>query len=75
VLFTTKRAFETAGQDSFMECWTFALIHSLHTFVAAVEGQLNVIKGDSLFLMDGSRWLVRDVKIRLYSGGEHRDTL
>ncbi|KAF8335029.1 uncharacterized protein EI90DRAFT_392664 [Cantharellus anzutake] len=40
----------------------FDLVYSFHTFVATVEGQANVMKGDSLFLMDDSNsywWLVR----------------
>ncbi|KAG8733300.1 phosphoribosylaminoimidazole carboxylase ade2 [Ceratobasidium sp. 423] len=43
----------------------FDLVYSLHTFVATVEGQANVAKGDSLFLMDDSNsywWLVRVLK-------------
>ncbi|KAG8817050.1 hypothetical protein FRC17_000078 [Serendipita sp. 399] len=43
----------------------FDLVYSLHTFVATVEGQANVVKGDSLFLMDDSNsywWLVRVLK-------------
>ncbi|CEL59744.1 Tip elongation aberrant protein Tea4 OS=Schizosaccharomyces pombe (strain 972 / ATCC 24843) GN=tea4 PE=1 SV=2 [Rhizoctonia solani AG-1 IB] len=43
----------------------FDLVYSLHTFVATVEGQANVSKGDSLFLMDDSNsywWLVRVLK-------------
>jgi hypothetical protein len=40
----------------------FDLVYSLHTFV---EGQANVVKGDSLFSMDDSNsywWLVRVLK-------------
>jgi hypothetical protein len=43
----------------------FDLVYSLHTFVATVEGQANVVKEDSLFLMDDSNsywWLVRVLK-------------
>lgn len=65
------------GQDEFMdeddssslsipnETIDFDLVYSLHTFVATVEGQANVVKGDSLFLMDDSNsywWLVRVLK-------------
>ena len=41
------------------------LVHSLHSFTATVEGQTNVVKWDSLFLMDDSNsywWLVRVLK-------------
>jgi hypothetical protein len=47
------------------EAIDFDLVYSLHTFVATVEGQANVVKGDSLFLMDDSNsywWLVRVLK-------------
>ena len=43
----------------------FDLVYSLHTFIATVEGQANVVKGDSLFLMDDTNsywWLVRTLK-------------
>ncbi|THV05646.1 hypothetical protein K435DRAFT_961099 [Dendrothele bispora CBS 962.96] len=43
----------------------FDLVYSLHSFAATVEGQANVVKGDSLFLMDDSNsywWLVRVLK-------------
>ena len=43
----------------------FDLVYSIQTFVATVEGQANVVKGDSLFLMDDSNsywWLVRVLK-------------
>ncbi|KAG8679607.1 hypothetical protein FRC08_016869, partial [Ceratobasidium sp. 394] len=43
----------------------FDLVYSLHAFIATVEGQANVAKGDSLFLMDDSNsywWLVRVLK-------------
>ncbi|KIY66193.1 hypothetical protein CYLTODRAFT_399105 [Cylindrobasidium torrendii FP15055 ss-10] len=43
----------------------FDLVYAFHSFAATVEGQANVIKGDSLFLMDDSNsywWLVRVLK-------------
>ena len=43
----------------------FDLVYSLHSFAATVEGQANVVRGDSLFLMDDSNsywWLVRVLK-------------
>ena len=43
----------------------FDLVYSIQRFVATVEGQANVDKGDSLFLMDDSNsywWLVRVLK-------------
>ncbi|KAJ7703317.1 hypothetical protein B0H17DRAFT_1157378 [Mycena rosella] len=43
----------------------FDLVYSLHSFAATVDGQANVVKGDSLFLMDDSNsywWLVRVLK-------------
>ncbi|KAF9460951.1 hypothetical protein BDZ94DRAFT_862770 [Collybia nuda] len=43
----------------------FDLVYSLHSFAATVEGQANVVKGDSLFLMDDNNsywWLVRVLK-------------
>ncbi|RDB20253.1 hypothetical protein Hypma_012584 [Hypsizygus marmoreus] len=43
----------------------FDLVYSLHSFAATVEGQANVVKGDSLYLMDDSNsywWLVRVLK-------------
>lgn len=43
----------------------FDLKYSLHSFTATVEGQANVVKDDSLFLMDDSNsywWLVRVLK-------------
>jgi hypothetical protein len=43
----------------------FDLVYSLRSFAATVEGQANVVKGDSLFLMDDSNsywWLVRVLK-------------
>ena len=47
------------------ESINFDLVYSLHSFAATVEGQANVVKGDSLFLMDDSNsywWLVRVLK-------------
>src|SRR5258707_4161537 len=43
----------------------FDLVYSLHIFVAAIESQANVVKDDSLFLMDDTNsywWLVRVLK-------------
>ncbi|THH32153.1 hypothetical protein EUX98_g2026 [Antrodiella citrinella] len=43
----------------------FDLVYALHSFAATVEGQANVVKGDSLVLMDDSNsywWLVRVLK-------------
>ncbi|KAH9887608.1 hypothetical protein C8Q73DRAFT_794614 [Cubamyces lactineus] len=43
----------------------FDLVYALHSFAATVEGQANVVKGDSLFLMDDNNsywWLVRVLK-------------
>ncbi|KAF7299293.1 hypothetical protein MIND_00878200 [Mycena indigotica] len=43
----------------------FSLVYSLHSFSATVEGQANVVKGDSLFLLDDSNsywWLIRVLK-------------
>lgn len=43
----------------------FDMVYALHSFAATVEGQANVVKGDSLFLMDDSNsywWLVRVLK-------------
>ncbi|CAG8597874.1 17481_t:CDS:2, partial [Racocetra fulgida] len=40
----------------------FSLVYALHTFNATVEGQANVVKGDSLSLLDDSNsywWLVK----------------
>jgi len=45
----------------------FDLVYSLRTFVATVEGQASVVKGDHLVLMDDSNsywWLVRVLKTR-----------
>jgi hypothetical protein len=47
------------------ESINFDLAYSLHNFAATVEGQANVVKGDSLSLMDNSNsywWLVRVLK-------------
>src|SRR5258708_18584840 len=43
----------------------FDLVYSFHTFVATVEGQANVMKGDSLFCSDEVTthyWSVRRLK-------------
>ncbi|ORY34860.1 hypothetical protein BCR39DRAFT_515181 [Naematelia encephala] len=43
----------------------FSLTYALHTFVATVEGQASVVKGDSLLLLDDANsywWLVRVLK-------------
>lgn len=43
----------------------FDMVYSLRSFPATVDGQANVVKGDSLFLMDDSNsywWLVRVLK-------------
>nr|GAT60953.1 predicted protein [Mycena chlorophos] len=43
----------------------FDLVYALHAFPADLEGQANVAKGDSLFLLDDSNsywWLVRVLK-------------
>ncbi|KAF7312146.1 Mitochondrial import inner membrane translocase subunit TIM44 [Mycena indigotica] len=43
----------------------FNLVYALHSFPADVDGQANVTKGDSLFLIDSSNsywWLVRVLK-------------
>ena len=47
------------------ESINFDLVYALHSFAATVEGQANVVKGDSLILMDDSNsywWLVRVLK-------------
>ncbi|KAF9813053.1 hypothetical protein IEO21_05789 [Rhodonia placenta] len=47
------------------ESINFDLVYALHSFAATVEGQANVVKGDSLVLMDDSNsywWLVRVLK-------------
>jgi len=43
----------------------FDMVYALHSFAATVDGQANVVKGDSLYLMDDSNsywWLVRVLK-------------
>ena len=43
----------------------FDLVYAFHSFAATVEGQANVVKGDSLYLMDDTNsywWLVRVLK-------------
>jgi SH3 domain len=43
----------------------FDLVYALHTFLATVEGQASVVKGDSLTLLDDTNsywWLVRVLK-------------
>ncbi|KAH9483226.1 Tip elongation aberrant protein Tea4 [Psilocybe cubensis] len=43
----------------------FDMVYALHSFAATVEGQANVVKGDSLYLMDDNNsywWLVRVLK-------------
>ena len=43
----------------------FEMVYALRSFPATVDGQANVVKGDSLFLMDDSNsywWLVRVLK-------------
>ncbi|CAK9784899.1 hypothetical protein CC85DRAFT_283871 [Cutaneotrichosporon oleaginosum] len=43
----------------------FGLIYARHTFLATVEGQASVVKGDSLLLLDDANsywWLVRVLK-------------
>lgn len=43
----------------------FDLVYALHTFLATVEGQASVVKGDQLTLLDDSNsywWLVRVLK-------------
>ncbi|THG98613.1 hypothetical protein EW026_g3614 [Hermanssonia centrifuga] len=47
------------------EAINFDMVYALHSFAATVEGQANVVKGDSLFLMDDSNsywWLIRVLK-------------
>ncbi|KAG7441600.1 uncharacterized protein BT62DRAFT_936914 [Guyanagaster necrorhizus] len=47
------------------EAIDFDLVYAFHSFAATVDGQANVVKGDSLFLMDDSNsywWLVRVLK-------------
>ena len=43
----------------------FGMLYAFHSFTATVEGQANVVKGDSLYLMDDTNnywWLVRVLK-------------
>lgn len=43
----------------------FDLVYALHTFVATVDGQASVVKGDAMTLLDDSNsywWLVRALK-------------
>lgn len=43
----------------------FALVYALHVFLATVDGQASVVKGDKLLLLDDSNsywWLVRVLK-------------
>lgn len=43
----------------------FALVYAFHTFVATVDGQASVMRGDSLVLLDDANsywWLVRVLK-------------
>jgi hypothetical protein len=43
----------------------FNLVYALHTFLATVDGQASVVKGDKLLLLDDSNsywWLVRVLK-------------
>ncbi|EPB84815.1 hypothetical protein HMPREF1544_08458 [Mucor circinelloides 1006PhL] len=45
----------------------FDLVYALHTFVATVEGQASVVKGDALILMEDTNiywWLVEVLKTR-----------
>ena len=45
----------------------FDLVYALHTFVATVEGQASVVKGDALILMEDTNiywWLVEALKTR-----------
>jgi hypothetical protein len=43
----------------------FDLVYALHTFVATVDGQASVVKGDAMTLLDDSNsywWLIRALK-------------
>ncbi|EOR04802.1 Tip elongation aberrant protein Tea4 [Wallemia ichthyophaga EXF-994] len=43
----------------------YSLVYALHTFLATVEGQASVVRGDSLVLLDDSNaywWLIRVLK-------------
>ncbi|WVN86938.1 uncharacterized protein L203_102113 [Cryptococcus depauperatus CBS 7841] len=57
---------EGSNSDSMPdECIDFSLTYALHTFLATVEGQASVVKGDSLVLLDDANsywWLVRVLK-------------
>ena len=49
------------------ELINFDLVYLLHTFVATVKGQVNIVKGDLLFLMDDMNsywWLVHMLKMQ-----------
>ncbi|KAI8589778.1 hypothetical protein BDZ88DRAFT_417309 [Geranomyces variabilis] len=51
--------------DDITEPIDFGLVYALHTFVANLEGQVCVLKGDSLDLLDDSNsywWLVKCLK-------------
>ncbi|KAJ1554197.1 hypothetical protein HK096_004616 [Nowakowskiella sp. JEL0078] len=53
---------ETVDQDEEID---YDLVYALHTFVANLEGQVCVLKGDSLELLDDSNsywWLVKCIK-------------
>lgn len=46
----------------------YDIVYALHTFLATVEGQASVVKGDQLTLLDDSNsywWLVRVSKTQL----------
>ncbi|CAG8748154.1 12588_t:CDS:2, partial [Racocetra persica] len=52
----------TSSPSTIEEEIDFSLVYALHTFHATVEGQANVVKGDSLSLLDDSNsywWLVK----------------
>ncbi|KAI9281198.1 hypothetical protein BY458DRAFT_499872 [Sporodiniella umbellata] len=43
----------------------FSLVYALHTFVATLDGQTSVVKGDSMTLLDDTNsywWLIRPLK-------------
>ncbi|KAJ1568848.1 hypothetical protein HK405_013117 [Cladochytrium tenue] len=51
--------------DQFNEPIDYGLVYALHTFVANLDGQVCVLKGDGLDLMDDSNsywWLVKCIK-------------
>jgi hypothetical protein len=51
--------------DPDQETIDYSLVYALHTFVANLEGQVCVLKGDSLELLDDSNsywWLVKCIK-------------